>query len=128
MLNPIGNGKSFFNRPTCKCVFAFSQKEVDSTFFSVYNKKADRGESPVQVKRRSTQVGRRGAPAKGVGRDNRREGSNPSFSASVFVCICVQECSAECVAFCAQRSGLSVFNKMPDEKLASFPLRYEIAT
>ncbi len=31
--------------------------------------------------RRSTQVGRRGAPAKGVGRVNRRESSNLSFSA-----------------------------------------------
>ena len=34
----------------------------------MYNKKADRDKSPMQVKRRSTQVGRRGAPAKGVGR------------------------------------------------------------
>ena len=31
--------------------------------------------------RRSTQVGRRGAPAKGVGRVYRRESSNLSFSA-----------------------------------------------
>ena len=30
---------------------------------------------------RCTQVGRRGAPAKGVGRDNRRGGSNPLISA-----------------------------------------------
>ncbi len=47
---------------------AFLGKEVDRTAFSVYNKKAVREECPVQVERRSTQVGRRGAPAKGVGR------------------------------------------------------------
>ena len=35
----------------------------------------------VQLKWRCTQVGRRGAPAKGVGRDNRRGGSNPLISA-----------------------------------------------
>ena len=29
---------------------------------------------------RSTQAGRRGSPGKGVGRQQRREGSNPSFS------------------------------------------------
>ena len=35
---------------------------------------------------RSTQAGRRGSPGKGVGREKRREGSNPSFSVLVTIC------------------------------------------
>ena len=47
--------------------------------------------------------GRRGSPAKGVGWDNCREGSNPSFSATIprsrgiFLCVCA-EYSAECAS------------------------------
>ena len=46
-----------------------------------YNNIADLKNGDLQVFWRSTQVGRRGAPAKGVGRVNRRESSNLSFSA-----------------------------------------------
>ena len=47
-----------------------------------YNNRADLKNGDLQVFWRSTQVGRRGAPAKGVGRVNRRESSNLSFSAN----------------------------------------------
>ena len=49
-----------------------------------YNNIADLKNGDLQVFWRSTQVGRRGAPAKGVGRVNRRESSNLSFSAKKF--------------------------------------------
>ena len=58
-----------------------------------YNNRADLRNGNLQVWR-STQVGRRGAPAKGVGRDNRRESSNLSFSAKK------QDRPCVCLVFC----------------------------
>ncbi len=86
----------------------------------------------MQVKRRSTQVGRRGAPAKGVGRvTGARVQIPPSPPANIIRIL--QYMRYFTLGFLDEFWRMTVgilfvFNRTLEEKLVSFPLRYEIAT